>query len=90
MIGCLSTHFSCIFCMFAHLHLTITGNRPLDFSQTKAQNLICGGQDCSPDSLQAQIKVTTFNYTQLRFCKYKSISNLRIMITSTLNVKGME
>ena len=44
-------------CIFAHLHFIITGNRPLDFSQTKAQNLICGGQDCSPDSLQAQIKV---------------------------------
>ena len=44
-------------CIFFNLHFIITGNRPLDFSQTKAQNLICGGQDCSPDSLQAQIKV---------------------------------
>ena len=40
------------------------GNTPLDFSQHKVQNLICGGQDCSADSLQAQIKVNIIDYSE--------------------------
>ena len=45
------------FKLTTEVYFIFSGNQPLDFSQNKIQNLICGGQDCSPDSLQAQIKV---------------------------------
>ena len=32
-------------------------NLQLDFANTTAQNRICGGQGCDPDSLQSQIKL---------------------------------